>query len=251
MTALPVPGAEPDPANGLLSAYTGAGVTVVVIDSGWARSLTDDRVLPGVGLVDPDDEYRVRQTTDDEDRLGHGTACADLVLRAAPGARIVPVRVFGKRLETSIAILVAALEWANAAGVRLINLSLGTLRADAFQPLYVACEHARRSGAVIVAAHRPGVAATLPAAFDNVISVGGTPIHGHRGVLYRPGEAVEVLAAARHGGVRCGPGGRRTVGGNSFAAPIVTGLIARMMERTPDLGVEGVRGTLAHWGAAG
>lgn len=234
-----------------LRGFHGAGVPVAIIDSGWARDVTDERVMAGVGLVDPEEEFAVRQTNDDDDLLGHGTACADLVLRLAPQATIVPVRVFGHRLETSTAILVAALEWVTATGVRVANLSLGTLRPDALQPLYAACERARRNGVIIVAAHRPGYPRTLPAAFDNVLGVAGAPGPESRVLQYRPDEAVEIWAPARHTAVRCGPGRTNTVRGNSFAAPIATGLVARLVERAPDITIDGVRAFLRRGVEAG
>ncbi len=91
---------------------TGKGVVVAVIDSGWDRSSSNPRVARGVGFVNPDDDLSLRPTEDDHDRLGHGTACANLILDVAPDVEIVPVRVFGHRLETSPAVVEAAMDWA-------------------------------------------------------------------------------------------------------------------------------------------
>jgi hypothetical protein len=111
-------------------------VTVGVIDSGWDRSIDDPRVRTGVGFVGAGDELAVCRSADDQDRIGHGTAAADIVLQVAPGATVVPLRVFGRELETSPAVIIAALDWAVAHGIGAVNLSLGTARADAVAPLY-------------------------------------------------------------------------------------------------------------------
>jgi hypothetical protein len=71
---------EPPPRfRELLGNATGRGIRIGVIDTGWDRAVADPRVLPGVGLTDPDDDFALLRTDDDNDRLGHGTACADLI----------------------------------------------------------------------------------------------------------------------------------------------------------------------------
>ncbi|HEX9705955.1 MAG TPA: S8 family serine peptidase [Gemmatimonadales bacterium] len=219
------------------------GPRVAVVDSGWARHVAEPRVHTGVGLVDPADELRPLLSGDDADRIGHGTACADLILRLAPRAQVLPIRVFGRRLETSAEILIEALDWARGAGVRVVNVSLGTLRTDALPALYAACDRARRAGLVIVAAHAMGAPATYPAAFDNVLSVSSASRTGGRRIVFRPGAAVELLAPDRHQ-LRWGDGHRRYVRGSSFAAPVITAMVARMLHEEPDLDIEGVRSLL-------
>jgi hypothetical protein len=116
-----------------------------------------------VGLTDPDDDFALLRTDDDNDRLGHGTACADLILRLAPAASIVPIRVFGGQLETSPAALRAGIEWAAEQAIPLVNLSLGTTLEHERAPLLAACERARRGGMLIVAsAPTPGPPPTRP-----------------------------------------------------------------------------------------
>ncbi|HEX2203444.1 MAG TPA: hypothetical protein VHG91_09115, partial [Longimicrobium sp.] len=68
---------------------TGRGVRVGVVDSGWDRALADPRVRPGVAIVVPEGGGAPELSDDDHDRMGHGTACADLVLRVSPEAEVV------------------------------------------------------------------------------------------------------------------------------------------------------------------
>ena len=60
------------------------------------------------------------------DRLGHGTAVTAAIREKAPAAEIVAVKVFDRELRTTGEALAAALRWTRGAGVRLVNLSLGT-----------------------------------------------------------------------------------------------------------------------------
>ncbi|HEY0036168.1 MAG TPA: S8 family serine peptidase [Longimicrobium sp.] len=152
-----------------LGGAPGRGVRVAVIDSGCDRTIDDPRVLPGISFVDPEDDFALAQNDDDHDVLAHGTACVDLVLRVAPDARVVPVRVFGGKLETLPGTIHSALLWAIEAGVQVINVSLGTRLEHARDALYVACERARRAGIIVVTAGHNANDWSYPAIFENVV----------------------------------------------------------------------------------
>lgn len=230
-----------------LGGATGAGIRVAVIDSGWDRRLDDPRVLPGVGFVDPDDDFALARNDDDNDVLGHGTACADLVLRIAPDARVIPVKVFGKVLETSPGTLHAALMWAIDAGVQVINVSLGTRLENTLHLLYAACEKARRAGIIVVAAGHNANDWSYPAIFENVIGVSaarfGSPYH----FRYRPDEAMECEAWGVEQPVLWVGGQRLVKHGTSFAAPNVAGIVALILERHPGATIEEVREMLSRF----
>lgn len=232
-----------------LTTLKGRGVVVGVIDSGWDRTRVDQRVRKGIGLVHPENDFALLHSGDDHDRIGHGTACSHLILRVAPEAEIVPIRVFRTKLETSVPILVAALDWAARQGLRLVNISLGTLREDARRPLYDACERARKNGVILVAARANGQSWSYPAVFDNVIGVEVEELKDPLGFRYRPGAAIECTANGRHPDVPWL--GARTVSraGTSLAAPIITGTVALLLERYPRAQLDDVRRLLEQYSA--
>jgi subtilisin family serine protease len=215
-----------------------------MIDSGWDRTITENRVARGVGFVHPDNHLELLLSDDDHDRIGHGTACANILLQVAPEATIVPLRVFGSRLETSVETIIAALDHAASQRIPLINLSLATRRPDALLPLYRACDRARRQGMLIVAAAYNVVGGGYPAIFDSVISVD----------IYGPGErfafryshdaAVECSVAEAIGATSNAGDDRSVRRGTSFAAPVVTGWIARYLETNPHASLDEVRAHL-------
>ena len=59
-----------------------------------------------------------------EDLLRHGTACAGIIRRVAPEARLHSIRVLGERLSGKGLVFAAGLEWAIERGFRVVNLSL-------------------------------------------------------------------------------------------------------------------------------
>jgi subtilisin family serine protease len=229
----------------LLGGATGRGIRVGVIDTGWDRTLTDPRIHPGVGLTDPEDDFALLRTDDDHDRLGHGTACAELILRLAPAAAIVPIRVFGGQLETSPAALRAGIDWAAKQSIPLVNLSLGTSLEHERAPLLAACARARRGGMLIVASAPNAGPATYPAAFDQVIGVDAGDLPSPWDFRHHPGAPVECTAAGKNQRLRWLGGREEVMSGPSFAAPHITGIVALILERHPGATLEEVREVLS------
>lgn len=103
--------------------YTGAGITVAVVDTGVDRSHPD---LKGKVVA-------FKNFTDEsaKDTVGHGTHVAGIIAGkgtvyrgVAPGATLLAAKVLGEAGGTDTDV-VAGLSWAAAQGAQVINLSLG------------------------------------------------------------------------------------------------------------------------------
>ena len=107
----------------------GSGVTVAVVDSGVDLAHEDlaGKLVPGHDVVDGDDTP--------QDVNGHGTHVAGIIAAtagngrgiagAAPGARIMPVRVLDADGRGSVTDVIEGVRWAVAHGAKVVNLSLG------------------------------------------------------------------------------------------------------------------------------
>ncbi len=114
---------------------TGSGIRVAVLDTGVDANhpLLAGRLLAGYDFVDGDLNPAEEGTRDDLG-FGHGTHVAGIVAMAAPGAKIVPLRVLdrsgaGNAWVLAEAVLYAIDPDANPTtddGVHVINMSLGT-----------------------------------------------------------------------------------------------------------------------------
>lgn len=226
---------------------TGKGLVVAVIDSGWDRTCDDPRVLPGVGLVDPNDDLAMQRTDDDHDRVGHGTACIHQILRIAPDAQVIPIRVFGRQLETSPGTLQAGIVYAIERGANVVNLSLGTTLEGTLHPLYAACEKARRQGIIVVAAGHNSRSWSYPAIFENVIGVSAAKFESPYQYRYLPDEAHECQAWGVEQPVVWLGGEEQVKHGTSFAAPNITGIVCLLLERHPGASLEEIRELLARY----
>jgi subtilisin family serine protease len=239
--------ARPSWVDAALGDATGRGVGIGLIDSGLDPDWREPAFAPGVGLLarDGGDRYELAPSADAADRVGHGTRCASILREMAPGAEIVPIRVFDDKLVTSVPVLIAAVRWAVERRLAVVNLSLGTHLFRAIRPLYAACEEARRAGTVVVAAVDRSVSGSYPAVFANVLGVEEGLFDSAWAFRYRPDHAVECVASGRRR-VRTLGGGRVVVDASSFAAPHVAALAALLAEREPGAGLDSTRAFLAH-----
>lgn len=223
---------------------TGRGVRVGIVNSGFDRTLHDQRVVPGVSFVDPEDDLAMLRTDDDHDRLGEGTACADLVLRIAPEARVVPIRIFGNGLETSPGVLHAALLWALEQDISVLTLGAGSQVEEVLHPLYAACEKLRHNGTIIVASGHQENDWSYPGIFENVIGVSSGSFSSPYEYRYHPDAAYECEALGDYQWVLWLGGEMAVRGGTMYAAAHLAGIVALLRERYPGATLEQIRALL-------
>ena len=204
--------------------------SVGVIDSGVHPGHPHiGAVAAGAGF---DSEGNIQDDT--LDRLGHGTAVAAAIQDLAPAIHVCPLKVFDRTLDASVEALVAALDWAAAHELPLVNLSLGTKDVSSAGALADAVGRAHQAGVVILAAGSHRGLDWLPGTLDcdGVIRVElewACP----RGSHTVTGSA-EAPVFRTCGYPRPIPGvdPERNLKGLSFAVANVTGIAARTMMET-------------------
>ena len=193
----------------------------------------------------------------------HGTAVASLMVGkqspfqgAAPGATLYAADVYcGQPTGGSIDAIAAAMAWLSASRVPVINISLvgpdnAVLRELVKQMI--------ARGFVFVAAvgnDGPAAPPLYPAAYPEVVGI--TAIDAHRHLLVEAERGPQVAFAAPGAEMAAAelPDGYAPVRGTSFAAPLVTGLLAsRLIE--PDrvqaqAAVASLAGSAIHMGSRG
>lgn len=217
----------------------GERVRVAVIDSGI------DADHPALeGCVDADGGVEVHIDADERthivagahvDGFGHGTACAGIIHSLAPDATITSVKVLDASLNGKAKQFSAGLHWAIEQRFDVINLSLGTRRADVAFELHQLCDAAYFNGTAVVTAANNVNRVSFPSLFSSVISVacntGSDPERFH----FNPAPPTEFLARGIDVDVAWLDGGRTTATGNSFAAPHISAFVARILAKHPDL----------------
>ena len=216
---------------------TGAGVRVGVIDSGID---TDHPAVAGrvrgYATIVEDREHGWRVTAEPHgDAFGHGTACADIIRRVAPDVELYSIKVLGARLSGKGGAFLAGLHWAIEQKMDVVNLSLGTTRRDFADPFHELADRAYFQKTILVTAANNMPVVSYPSLYASVISVASHEGTDPFGFYYNPAPPVEFLAPGIDLAVAWAANATMTVTGNSFAAPHITGLVARLLGKHPHL----------------
>jgi len=272
---------------------TGRGVGVAVIDTGISGELADFRGDDGASRVVASAIVNPDATTAD-DRYGHGTHVAGLLagngrqlatsdplynryIGTAPEAHLVSIKVSDDLGNATLIDVIDGLQFAvdfkDAYGIRVVNLSLNSSQAQSYRddPLDAAAEAAWFAGLVVVTAagnrgDEPDAVSYAPGNDPFVISVGAVDDRGtkftsddavaswsSRGVTQDGFDKPDVLAPGAHMVAPLAPdsefarlcaaclvdGRYFRNGGTSMASPVVAGIAAGLLsahpEWTPDM----------------
>ncbi len=186
-----------------------------LVSAGW------DAVAPERALADPD---------------GHGTQMAILAsgllaadgLAAAAAVPLVSVRAFDEEGQTSNFAILQALAYAAKAGAKVVNMSWGSGTDSEF--LRAAVQAAAGQGLLLVAAagNEPTGQAVYPAAYPEVIAVGGTTADGQPWANSNSGAFVDLSAVVS----ATLPAGSYV--GTSISSAVVANALAQYLNRHPD-----------------
>ncbi len=159
--------------------------------------------------------------------FGHGTMVAGLVRLAAPGAAIMPLRVFNGSGSAHLFDIIRAIYYAVDHGAGVINMSFSM--PEHSTELQRAIQYARAHGVVCVASagNQGERTQVYPAAFSASVGVAATTLDDQLSEFSNYGSALVDLAAPGSGIVSTYPGGLFGAGwGTSFSAPLVAGAAA-------------------------
>lgn len=171
----------------------------------------------------------------------HGAAIADIVLAAAPQARLLDAQVFSAAGFAAPVVIAAGLDWLVAQGARVVNMSFG-LRDDRV-PLAAACRRALAAGVVLVAAAPAQGGPVFPAGYPGVVGATGDGrcTDGAISVLRSAGAAAppaDYGASPRVPAVLGALAGAPS--GASIAAARITAEIAAYLAAAPQAGLAAV-----------
>ncbi len=212
----------------------GAGVTVAVIDSGIEGG------HPAVGgalaesvRVELDGEDTAVVDDEPVDAVGHGTACAGIIHALAPAASLVSIRVLGADNRGKGLAFAAGLSWAIERGAAVVNLSLSSRSEALYATFHELADRAYFANCLLVSAANNVAVASYPSLFAAVVSVAAHDVRDPDTWFYNPRPPVEFGAYGLDVDVAWRDGGRIVATGNSFAAPHIAGLAARIRAAHP------------------
>jgi subtilisin family serine protease len=223
----------------------GEGVKVAVIDSGVDAGHPDVGPIQGyVAISENEDDDLVYDTEPHDDSTGHGTACEGIIRAMAPGCEIYSVKVLGAGLTGAGRVFLAGLRWALENEMHVCNLSLGSKKRDYFGAFHELADRAYFKNVVLVTAANNSPVTSFPSLFSSVVSVASHDVPDPYTFYYNPEPPVEFGAHGIDVRVPWRSGKYRTSTGNSFAAPHISGLVAKILGKHPELTVFQVKTVL-------
>ena len=215
---------------------TGRGIRVGIVDSGIDAGHPAVGAVQGYVAVSVDDDDGARyDTAPHGDDHGHGTACAGIIRSLAPDCELHSVRVLGPKLSAKGNVFGAGVRWALENGIDVLNLSLGTTKSAFFADLHRLADEGYFGRVMLVAAANNMPRPSFPSTYASVIGVASHGESDPELIYYNPKPPVEFQAYGIDVPVAWAGGESIRATGNSFAAPHVTGLVARIMAKHPSL----------------
>jgi serine protease AprX len=254
--------------------FSGKDVTVAVIDTGV--STHPDLIYPENRIVGWNDLVNERPFPYDDN--GHGTHVSGIIagngaasrgkyIGMAPEAKIVAVKALNGEGEGNTSDVITALEWCienqKTYNIRAINLSIGAATEESSRedPLCRAVETAWKQGIVVCAAagnDGPDIRTiNTPGISPYAITVGNLDDKGTEDIeddlindtssrgptvdnlmkpeILAPGTNIMSLRTDR---------GYRSLSGTSMATPMVTGAVAQIYQKWPELKPDEVKRVL-------
>ena len=219
---------------------TGKGIRVAVVDSGieFDHPALDDCVRGGVVVeFDPNAENLIRYEQDDPpgDLAGHGTACAGIIHSIAPQAELYSVRVLGSNMGGRAIQFAGGLDWTIEHDIQVVNLSMSTSKEEYFGLFHDLVDQAYFKNMNVVSAVNNYPEPSYPSLYSSVISVAAHDGQDPFTYYYNPFPPVEF--GARGIDVEVAWNNKQYVisTGNSFAAPHITGIVALIRAKHPEL----------------
>jgi subtilisin family serine protease len=218
---------------------SGAGIRVAVIDSGVEQShprLAALKIRDSVGFEEVDGLVKTVEN-EGHDSYGHGTAVAGIIHEVAPEAEIGSFRVIDARTVSRTHLICAGVREAIDRGYHILNCSFGCRGLAKFiLPHKEWADEAWLRGAHIVAAcsNTDSREAEWPSHFASVIGVDLAETTSDD-LFFRHDQLVSFSARGENVEVAWIGGGVQNQTGTSFAAPRVSGMIARILSVYPDI----------------
>ncbi len=231
--------------NGFTS---GSGVTVAVLDTGIDLSHPDlsGQIAGGTCFTG--------ENITGQDNNGHGTMVAGIIAAkannsigvsgVAPGAKLLAVKVMTKAGTGSSANIIKGINYAVSKGADVINMSLASAYYDSL--MNTAISNAANAGVVVVCAagNSSSSAGSWPSDCEDAISVTSTGSDGTFSSFSNYGEAKDIAAPGENMTSTAYSKTYKSGNGTSFAAPVVAGVAALLLDADSTLSVSEVKDIL-------
>lgn len=179
----------------------------------------------------------------------HGSICAAILSKYFSKATLTSIKILNvKNHKCKKEQLIKAIEWCVDNYIQVANLSLGTIDYRDFEIIKETINKAYNRGLIIVAACNNKDIFTFPASCSNVIGVKCSKNNVIREGKYifnlYPIDGIEVIACSEHQLLRKGCDLKVTNKCNSYAAPMITAKVCKIINKSPNITLEEIKQNL-------
>lgn len=219
---------------------TGRDIKVAVVDTGieYDHPAVGGQVCGGVNIEWDEtvkEKLRYEPVEQPVDVAGHGTACAGIIHKIAPEAKLFSVRVLGTNMGGRAYQFAAGVDWALENDMDVVNLSLSTSKQDYFAMFHALSDDAYFKNIVLVSAASNFDEPSFPSLYSSVFSVASHAGKDPFTYYYNPSPPVEFGAPGIDLRVAWKDHGYAISTGNSFAAPHIAGIVTLIRAKHPEL----------------
>lgn len=220
-------------------------VNVAIIDDGISIGFYDINnivrsieITPDI-IVQDSNKYKLHNRS-------HGTICAAIVKKYYPDAIFTSVKILNdKNHKANKEQLVKAIQWCMDNGIQVANISLGTIDYRDFELIMDIINKAYSRGLIIIAAYSNKDVFTYPASCSNVIGVkcscNDKLLEGEFIFNLYPLDGIEVTACSEHILLENGIESMCTTICNSYAAPMITAEVCKIIEKQSNITLEKIK----------
>lgn len=226
----------------------GESIKTAVIDSGTGNHPDiSNNLLEGYNYIN--------SSTDVEDNIGHGTFVNGIISAerndigiagVAPKSKIVPLKCFDVGVKTTVSTICKAIyDAVDRYECDIINMSFGlTEYSKTFEN---AIDYATDKGCILVASvgNKGDESIYYPASFSNVIGVGAVDDNGLVADFSQRNKSVFVVAPGKGILSTTYTNGYAEKNGTSFSTPMVSGLIAVLLDINRTLSLDEIKTLLS------
>jgi hypothetical protein len=222
----------------------GQGIIVALLDTGMApdHPFLNSSIAAGYNFVGMNTDIYDRGNGIDDDSdgiidgfVGHGTHVSGIIVTAAPGVQIMPIRVLNSEGVGTYWEVAAGIKYAVDHGADIINMSMSAPRLTS--SLKDALDYAASHGVVVISAAGTGAGPNYPAAYSNSLSLGVGATDETDIIAWFSGGQItdtDVYAPGTNIYSAYPYNGYALASGTSMSAPVVAGESAILMSRYPD-----------------
>jgi hypothetical protein len=223
-------------------------VHIAILDDGVNEKYFDSISLANNLIVTKD--LKIEKRADyNPYNISHGTICAGIIKKYNNNISISSIKILNDRGLGNRKKLIKALDWCIDNNIKIINLSLGSSSVRDINELRYIVDKAYKEGIIIIAANHNRNIMTYPASFYNVIGVKcdrkeilniGEYIYNHQRV-----DGIEITACSKHYLINYLNNSYGTENVNSYAAPMITGIVSKIVQENPTVSLTNVKKILS------